>query len=37
VNLWREQFSFLLEVLPAILGIALGVAAQLRAKAAPLV
>ena len=33
VNLWREEFSYLLEVLPAILGIALGVAAQLRAKA----
>ena len=37
VNLWREEFSFLVEVLPAILGVAFGVAAQLRAKPAPLV
>ncbi len=35
VNLWREEFSYLLEVFPAILGVALGVAAQLRAKPRP--
>ncbi len=36
VNLWREEFSYLVEVLPAILGIAFGIAAQFRAKAEPI-
>jgi hypothetical protein len=36
VNLWREAFSYLLDVLPAILGIAFGVAAQLWAKPEPI-
>jgi len=36
VNLRREEFSFLLEVLPVVVGIAFGVAARFRAKPAPI-
>ena len=36
VNLAKEQFDYLLTVLPAIAGIAFGVAAQWRAKPKPL-
>lgn len=35
-NLVREEFSYLLAVLPAIVGIALGITAQWRAKATPI-
>ena len=35
-NLVREDFSYLMAVLPAILGVVLGIAAQWRAKPAPL-
>ena len=35
-NLVAEEFSFLLAVLPAVLGVAFGVAAQWRAKPAPI-
>ena len=35
-NLVREDFSYLLAVLPAILGVAFGIAAQWRAKPASL-
>lgn len=31
-NLRREEFSFLASVLPAVLGVAIGIAARLRAK-----
>jgi len=33
----REEFSILLEVLPALLGVVLGIIARFRAKASPLV
>src|SRR5574340_1527831 len=35
-NLIREDFSYLFAVLPAVVGIALGIAAQWRAKPAPI-
>ena len=35
-NLVAEEFSYLLAVLPAILGVAFGIAAQWRAKPAPI-
>lgn len=35
-NLVSEEFSFLLGVLPAVLGVAFGVAAQWRARPAPI-
>lgn len=35
-NLRREEFSYLLHVLPAVLGVAFGIAARFRARAAPL-
>lgn len=35
-NLIREHFSYLLAVLPATLGLALGIAAHWRAKAGPM-
>ena len=35
-NLVAEEFSFLLAVLPAVLGVAFGVAAQWRARPAPI-
>lgn len=35
-NLASEDFSYLLAVLPAILGVALGIAAQWRARPAPI-
>ena len=36
-NLRREEFSYLVDVLPALLGVAIGVVARFRAKAAPIV
>jgi len=36
VNLRREEFSFLGSVLPAILGVAAGVAARFRSVPRPL-
>lgn len=36
VNLGEERFSFLLAVLPAIMGVGLGIAARFRAKATPI-
>ena len=36
VNLRREEFSFLVSVLPAVLGVAIGIAARLRAKPKPI-
>lgn len=35
-NLVREDFSYLLAVLPAIVGVTLGIVAQWRAKPAPI-
>lgn len=35
-NLVQEEFSYLLAVLPAILGVAFGIAAQWRAKPVPI-
>jgi hypothetical protein len=35
-NLIREDFSYLLAVLPAIVGVALGILAQFRAKPEPI-
>ncbi|HEX9341179.1 MAG TPA: hypothetical protein VF992_08440 [Thermoplasmata archaeon] len=36
INLRREEFSLLASVLPAIFGIAIGIAARVRAKATPI-
>ncbi len=36
VNLRREEFSFLASVLPAVLGVGIGIAARLRAKPKPI-
>lgn len=36
VNLWREAFSYLVEILPAIVGVSVGVVAQLWAKPEPI-
>lgn len=35
-NLRREEFSYVLEVLPGVVGVALGIAARFRARAKPL-
>lgn len=36
VNVRREEFSYLFDVLPAVLGVAIGVGARFRAKAKPI-
>ena len=36
INLRRQEFSLLASVLPAILGVAIGIVARLRAKATPI-
>ncbi len=36
VNLRREQFSLLLEVLPAVAGVVFGIAARFRSRAVPI-
>jgi len=35
-NLRREEFSYVLEVLPAVLGVSLGIVARFRARATPI-
>lgn len=35
-NLRREEFSYVLEVLPAVLGVSVGIVARFRARATPI-